>query len=111
MGERAEAYVVLERGSRTERRVPVRDWLFVGRESGPSDHKRHLRLDQPEVSRHHLEIRLDPENDTAWVIDISTNGTRVNGARLERAVPHALRPGDCIRVADTEMWFESERYR
>jgi class 3 adenylate cyclase len=111
MGDRVEAYVVLERGRGTERRVPVRDTLFIGRDTPGNDHKRHLTLNQPEVSRHHLEIRLDPANDTAWAIDTSTNGTRVNGARIERAVPHALRPGDCIRIADTEMWFESERYR
>lgn len=110
MGDRADAFVVVERGGPSERRVPVIDCLFVGREPG-ADRKRSLMLDQPEVSRHHLEIRLDPDNDTAWVIDTSTNGTRINGARVERAVPHALRPGDCIRVAETDMWFESDRYR
>ena len=86
------------------------DCLFVGREPG-ADRKRSLMLDQPEISRHHLEIRLDGDNDTAFVIDTSTNGTRINGARIERAVPHVLRPGDAIRVGDTEMVFESERYR
>jgi class 3 adenylate cyclase len=110
MGERADAFVVVERGKPSERRVPVRDCLFIGRDSG-NDSDRHLVLDEPEISRHHLEIRLDTLNDTAWVIDTSTNGTRINGARIERAVPHPVRPGDCIRVANNEIWFESERYR
>lgn len=111
MGDGADAFVVLDRGGPSERRVPVRDRLFVGREPPAIDEDRHLLISHPEVSRHHLEIRLDPGNDTAWVIDTSTNGTRVNGARIERAVPHPLRPADCIRVADTDLWFESDRYR
>ena len=111
MGDGVDAFVVVERGAPAERRISVRDRLFVGREATGYDEDRHLLIDNPEVSRHHLEIRLDPAKDLAWVTDTSTNGTRVNGARIERAVPHPLRPGDCIRVGDTEIWFESDRYR
>ena len=40
---------------------------------------RRLVIRDPEISRNHLEIRLDAVSDQAFVIDISTNGTLVNG--------------------------------
>jgi class 3 adenylate cyclase len=67
-------------------------------------------INDPEVSRSHLEIRLDSAGDHAFVIDSSTNGTLVNGVRLERAVPLPLMPGDEIRIADNTLTFESNRF-
>jgi adenylate cyclase len=107
--EAALAYVVVhaDDGART---VPVFDQLFVGREcAGISDWRR-LVINDPEVSRSHLEIRLDPACDHAFVIDSSTNGTLVNGVRLERAVPLPLKPGDDIRIGDNKLTFESSRF-
>ena len=49
--------------------------------------------------------RIEPRRDGVWVEDIgSTNGTYVNGARLEK--PRRLAPGDVIRVGSTDVRFE-----
>ncbi len=50
-------------------------------------------------------VRVEPKRDGVWVHDLgSTNGTFVNGSRLER--PRRLVPGDVIRVGDTELRYE-----
>ncbi len=69
-----------------------------------------LVIADPEISRTHLEIRLDAIADQAVVIDTSTNGTLLNGMRLARAVPAPLKPGDEIRIADAAMVFRSQRF-
>ena len=91
--------------------VPIYDQLFVGRECAGIGETRRLVIDQPDISRTHLEIRLDTAADAAFVIDTSTNGTLLNGARLDRAVPVPLRPGDEIRIGDIRMTFESSWFR
>ena len=49
-----------------------------------------------------IHARLYQEHGGAWVEDLgSTNGTFVNGQRVEGAVP--LRPGDQLRVGQTEL--------
>lgn len=49
--------------------------------------------------------RIEPRRDGVWVEDIgSTNGTYVNGARIER--PRRLKPGDVIRVGETDLRYE-----
>lgn len=59
-------------------------------------------LDDPSVSRHHAEVRLEPEGH--WLIDLgSTNGTEVNGQRVDRA---KLDTGDVITIGQTELRFE-----
>ena len=55
------------------------------------------------VSTHHA--RVEPRSDGVWIEDLgSTNGTFVNGDRLTR--PHLLRPGDVIRIGQTDLRFE-----
>jgi hypothetical protein len=59
-------------------------------------------LDDPSVSRRHAEVRLEPEGH--WVVDLgSTNGTEVNGRRVDRA---KLDVGDVITIGQTELRFE-----
>jgi hypothetical protein len=59
-------------------------------------------LDDPSVSRRHAEVRFEP--DGHWVVDLgSTNGTEVNGRRVDRA---KLDPGDVITIGQTELRFE-----
>ncbi len=60
-----------------------------------------LRIDHPQVSRHHLEFRV--EGTTTWLIDLaSRNGTLVNG----RLVKHrALQHGDVIDIGDCSIRF------
>lgn len=49
--------------------------------------------------------RFDPRPDGVWLEDVgSTNGTFVNGIRLER--PRKLAPGDVVRVGETDLRYE-----
>jgi hypothetical protein len=49
--------------------------------------------------------RFEPRQDGVWVQDLgSTNGTYLNGARLER--PRRLTEGDVVRVGETDLRFE-----
>jgi adenylate cyclase len=107
----AAAVLVVEPGSDDERAVTVSDRLVVGRECAGIDEAHRLLIRDDTVSRHHLEIRLDPAEDRAAVIDLSTNGTRLNGIRIERAIPVPLRPGDRLVVGTTNLEFRSERFQ
>jgi hypothetical protein len=50
--------------------------------------------------------RFEPRRDGVWLTDVgSTNGTFVNGVRLER--PRKLAPGDVVRIGATDLRFES----
>src|SRR5262249_10231920 len=102
-------YLVIDDGG-TERSVPIFDQLFVGRECAGISESRRLVIRDPEISRTHLEIRLDAVADQAFVIDTSTNGTLVNGMRLERAVPRPIKPGDEMQIGDVAMIFRSRRF-
>lgn len=105
------ACVVVDPGTDRERMVAIHDRLYVGRECAGVGRDRRLLIDDELVSRNHLEIRLEPEQDRAFVIDLSTNGTRLNGARIERAKPVTVQPGDRLRVGSKELEFRSDHYR
>ena len=102
-------YLVVDDGRRVIN-VPIFGQLFVGRECVGINKPHRLVISDPEISRNHLEIRLDPESDQAFVIDTSTNGTSVNGMRLSRAVPQSIRPDDQIRIGTVAMTFRSTRF-
>ncbi|MGB6207019.1 FHA domain-containing protein [Mycobacterium sp.] len=102
-------YLVVDEGG-SKRNVPIFDQLFVGRECTGISERRRLVIDDPEISRTHLEIRLDAASDQAFVVDTSSNGTLLNGMRLERAVPLPIRPGDEIRIGDVALTFASQRF-
>ena len=73
--------------------------LTVGR-GGQNDVP--LDADDFASARH---ARFSPRRDGVWVEDIgSTNGTYVNGARLSE--PRLLRPGDVIRIGQTDLRFD-----
>jgi adenylate cyclase len=93
-----------------ERSVPVYDWLVMGRECAGIDERHRLLIDDPAVSRTHLELRLDLNLDQAWLTDHSTNGTRLNGQRMERSVPVRITPGDRVRLGRAELQFRSRRF-
>ena len=65
-----------------------------------------LRIDDPGVSRRHVEIRVEEPQDLEGapritVIDLgSTNGVSVNGKRVERAT---LSDGATIRIGNTTL--------
>ena len=102
-------YLVMDDGG-SERSKPIFDQLFIGRECAGISESRRLVILDPEISRTHLEIRLDSVADQAFAIDTSTNGTLLNGLRLERAVPWPIRPGDEIRIGDMTLVFRSQRF-
>jgi hypothetical protein len=60
-----------------------------------------IRLSDPNVSRHHAEIRQ--EGATYWIVDLgSTNGLEVNGRRVKRA---KLEDSDRVTLGSTELVF------
>ena len=55
------------------------------------------------ASGHHA--RIESQRDGVWILDLgSTNGTYVNGARLDGR--SLLREGDVVQIGDTELRFE-----
>jgi hypothetical protein len=50
--------------------------------------------------------RFEPRQDGVWVQDLgSTNGTYLNGMRLEH--PRRLTQGDVVRIGETDLRFEA----
>ena len=82
----------LERGGTIEVAGPT----LVGREAGTA-----IRLDGDDyVSARHA--RIEPRPDGAWLEDLgSTNGTFVNGLRVEGG--RRLQAGDVVRIGSTEL--------
>jgi class 3 adenylate cyclase len=105
------SFVVLAPGTDHERWVEVRDRLVIGRECVGIDDAHRLIIDDPEVSRQHLVIELDPERERAVVIDASTNGTYLDGLRLSRSHPTTLKDGSRLAVGSAELQFRSARFR
>jgi hypothetical protein len=86
---------------RTGERFPLdAQALTVGR-SGGNDLE--LRGDQFASAQH---ARIEPRGADVWVEDDgSTNGTFVNGRRIE--APQRLAPGDVVRIGETELRYEA----
>jgi hypothetical protein len=63
-----------------------------------------LPEDEYASARH---ARFEPRQDGVWVQDLgSTNGTYLNGARLEH--PRRLTSGDIVRIGDTDLRYEQQ---
>jgi len=87
----------LEPGSRFELDTAP---LSVGR--GTSND---IQLDGDEFAST-THARVEPRRDGVWVEDIgSTNGTYINGVRLDR--PQRLLPGDVVRVGATDLRYDA----
>jgi len=82
----------LESGATIELAGPT----VVGREAGTG-----IRLDHDDyVSARHA--RIEPRLDGTWLEDLgSTNGTYVNGARVDGG--RKLQTGDLVRIGSTEL--------
>ena len=104
-------YLVNEERDGPESSVPIFDQLFVGRECRGISPQRRFVIDDRGISRNHLEIRLDVATGQALVIDASTNGTMLNGQRLERAVPVPISNGDQLRIGDHTLTFRSTLFK
>jgi pSer/pThr/pTyr-binding forkhead associated (FHA) protein len=98
----ATQWVVVARGTSGERIVPLQRRLVVGRECVGVAPGERLVVDDPAVSRNHLELRVDRAG-AATLVDTSTNGTRVNGARVARAQPVAIGDGDVIELGGVRL--------
>src|SRR5215470_18127384 len=109
-GDGVPGLLVLAPDTEQERSTPVYDWLAVGRECPGVDERHRLLIEDPTISRTHVELWLDHDRDQAWLTDRSTNGTRLNGQRIERSVPTPIKPGDRIRLGDAELQFRSRRF-
>ena len=97
-------------GGSEEQTFAILDRIFVGRECpGIEDSRRILILD-PVASRTHFEIRLDHERAQAFLVDTSTNGTWINGARVARAVPQPIKAGDWVTAGSAEFAFQSSHF-
>jgi predicted component of type VI protein secretion system len=90
----------------TDRVVAIADRLIVGRKQGSADTPQLVLLEDPVVSRTHLELRVEAEGGVV-LVDQSTNGTRVNGAKAEPGAPLALRDGDLIEIGSARLGFRS----
>ncbi len=84
------AAIRVQRGFYEGLEVPVdRDWVVIGRGRGAD-----IVIAEPTISRAHAAIGYDGEG--FFVQDLgSTNGTRVNGHRTERA---PLKGGDDVQL-------------
>jgi hypothetical protein len=62
-----------------------------------------IATDEYASARH---ARFEPRQDGVWVQDLgSTNGTFLNGARLEH--PRRLAQGDVVRIGETDLRYEA----
>jgi pSer/pThr/pTyr-binding forkhead associated (FHA) protein len=64
-----------------------------------------VRIEDPNVSRRHAEIVQ--EGSTFWLVDLgSTNGTEVDGRRVQRV---RLDDGSQFTIGETTVTFSAER--
>lgn len=99
----ALAYLIVQRshpqGPRVGERLPLRAQSSIGRDAAND-----VVVDDEAASARHAVIELD--DGTWWIADQgSTNGTVVNGSRVERR--ERLRDGDIVDIGRIEMRFES----
>ena len=108
-GGEAAAYIAVDPGTANEVLVPIDDKLVVGRECAGIDERHRLLLRDGSVSRSHLEIRVDAGQNRAWAVDTSSNGTLLNGAAMQPAIPVPLRSGDQLTLGAVTLQFRSSR--
>jgi class 3 adenylate cyclase len=80
--------------------------LFVGRQCAGIEPRQRLILDEPSISRDHFELR-SASDGTTRLIDHSTNGTWVDGRRVERGEPVTLADGARIEVGELALEFRA----
>ena len=71
----------------------------IGRDAGCQ-----VQIPDPRVSRMHAVIQPDPAGHE--IENLGTNGTRVNGLRIEN--PKLLRPGDVIFIAEYLLAYQDD---
>jgi predicted component of type VI protein secretion system len=106
----AAAYIAVDPGTVNEVLVPIDGRLVVGRECAGVDERHRLLIRDGSVSRSHLEISLDVQQDRAWAVDTSSNGTLLNGSAMQPAMPVPLRSGDQLTLGAVTLQFRSSRF-
>jgi len=84
-------YLIVDRTRTIQLKAPI---INIGR----SD-ENHIVVDDPFISRHHLQIRLRFGNYTLFDVN-SRGGTFVNNVRVTE---HQLQPHDVIRIGETQI--------
>ena len=64
-GDGAAAFIAVNPGTEHEALVPIHGWLFVGRMCDGLDEYHRLLVDDPDMSRDHLEIGVNVEQSRA----------------------------------------------
>lgn len=85
--------------STREVKFGIGDGLVVGRGA-----EQGVLLDGPDLSREHLVITAQDAN--LFVADLSSNGTWVNGKKLQRSVKVRVQEGDLIEVPGYALSFK-----
>jgi len=76
--------------------------LMIGRDASAS-----FQIIDPELSRHHLQIKLDETQGKHYAIDFNTkNGVFVNDVRIDAET--LLRDGDAIRAGKSTMVYTTD---
>jgi pSer/pThr/pTyr-binding forkhead associated (FHA) protein len=71
------------------------------------DDQCNIQLVDEQVSRRHLQIRFDPDEDQHYAVDMrSANGVFVNGGRLTDDRP--LEEGDIIVIGQSELRYTQD---
>lgn len=79
----------------TEKQVSRSGGVVIGRKAGQDVD---IGLDSTSISRQHCQLRV--EGGELLLIDLeSTNGTSINGTKLEARRPVSVQPGDIIQLA------------
>ena len=98
----SDAWLVVKTGGGLDpgRRFDLFGGASIGRSTDAD-----VRIEDRYASQIHL--RIYSRGGSYYVEDMnSTNGTYVNGARV--STQQLLRPGDVVRIGDTELRFENE---
>jgi DNA-binding SARP family transcriptional activator len=99
-------WLLVSPGTNREWIVQVSELLLVGRDCTRIDPSRRLVLDDPTVSREHLELRRDDSRQVV-LVDLSTNGTRINGRRVDPGEPTALHDRDLIELGTVKLLYRA----
>ena len=99
-------WLIVSPQTNAQRIAPIHDRLVVGRECVGVRPEQRLRLDDPEVSRDHFELRVDRQGITT-ILDQSTNGTRVNDIALMRSQARIMHDGDTISIGSARLVFRA----
>ena len=94
-------WLVVAPGGQDERLVRIQGRVHIGRECSGIAPSRRVIIDEPSVSRDHAEVQV--VSGAAFLVDHSTNGTRVNGRRVERGERVPLVDGDRVTVGGVDL--------